>query len=231
MKTIIYTTLFLLAGNASAQTCNFVIPPHVPVPGGGSYHIYSNTTINDQDGSTYYICAGLNVVVEYSAGCNYVLEDGVTLTLNDHEGDNIIAKGNCTVVDNTTEGVVINMEATSTFSKPNLPSAGVVFICGTMVYDYSVVGGSSPCSGAGIETPEVDQAFLLYPNPIEGNGVLNVGTDISEVHICDLTGRRVASYQDLSQSFITLDNLGTGIFVVRMKTVRGTQQSSRLVVK
>lgn len=230
MKSIIYTVALLISGNVSAQICSYTIAPHAEVGGIGNIHITSDTTIVSNDGSNFYICAGVTMVIDYSAGSNYELEDGVTLTINDHDGDNIAAKGNCTIVDNSTAGVAVTMEATSTFSKPNMPLGAALFTCANMVFDYTQVGGVSPCSFVGLETNQIDKDFTVYPNPINGSGELNFGIEANEVQLYDMTGRMVADYQNINSSSIEI-NLENGLFMVRATSVSGMIHSSRLIVQ
>jgi len=230
MKKIFYAAAFLISGNLSAQNCTQIVYPHVEVGGVGSIHILSDTTISDQDGSSYYICAGVSVIMNSSTGCNYMLEDGANLTINQHDGDNVIAKGNCTIIDNTDEGIVVTMEASSTFSKPSMPGAAVIITCPSVVFDYSQVGGSAPCQLASIESNSLNESFLVSPNPVNGSGILNLGMNASDVQFIDLTGRIVANYHDLNATSIKLD-LESGLFLVRAVSASGRLYTSRIIVE
>lgn len=229
MKRIFYATAILISGNVSAQVCNHTIWPHAEVGGVGNIHVMSDTTITDQDGSNYYICSGVSVTMNGSAGCNYQLEDGASLTINQHDGDNVVAKGNCTIIDNDTEALVVTCEATTTVSKPNAPLALVLLTCANMVFDYTQVGGASPCFVA-VETNTLDENFLISPNPVNGSGILSLGIEANNVQIFDLTGRGVANYHDLNASSIEL-NLEPGMFLVKAVSASGRMYSSRLIVE
>lgn len=230
MKSIFYFAAMLMIGNASAQMCNYIIAPHAEVGGVGNIHITSDTTILSNDGSNFYICSGVTMVINYSAGSNYELEDGVTLTINDHAGDNVAAKGNCTIIDNSVESIVVTKEASSTFSKPNMPLGAVIFTCANMVFDYAQVGGSSPCSTASLESDNELGKFNIYPNPLKGSTELNFGVEVSDIKIFDLTGRMVADYQNVNNTSFKLD-INSGVFFVQAILVSGLIRSSRLIVE
>jgi len=134
--------------------------------------------------------------VNGSSGCTYYLEDNCTLLIRDHDGDAVYAKGNCTITDSTMQGIIVNMEASSTFNKPLLPSAAVVFNCGTMVYDYSLVGGSAPCSSVTSVFDTEKNSFIAFPNPSTGLIHFNSNTVIQAIEIYDLTGSKVASFNN-----------------------------------
>lgn len=233
MKKIFYTLLILTsAQTAISQSCNSVIAPHAPSgSGGGNYHVYSDTTITDMNGSNYYICSGVTVTVTYSAGCSYQLEDNVTLTITDHEGDFIYAKGNCTIVDNSIEAIVVNMESTSTFSKPNNTPAGIVFTCSPMVFDYSAVGGSSPCTAGINNKSELNSDLKVFPNPVQGSGKVEITVPGERVQLFDLSGVLVAEYANPNENYIQLNDILTGVYFLIVESESGERLATRLVVE
>lgn len=233
MKKILLT--FLAAATfqvAIGQTCSTIIAPHAPSSGGGVYHVFSDTTINDQDGSTYYFCSGINVTVNYSAGCVYQLEDNVTLTITDQEGDAIYAKGNCTITDNSSESIIVNKEASSTFSKPNNTPMGIVFTCSPMTFDYSAVGGSSPClTSINENVLNKFEEITVYPNPVSSNGELRLGIEVNRVILRDLSGAKVVEYNNLTSDFIQLGNITSGFYLLVAESLSGQIYFSRLMVE
>lgn len=232
MNKILFAFLLISASqSANSQTCSSTIFPHAPSSSGGNYHVKSDTTINDPNGSNYYICSGVTVTVSYSAGCSYQLEDDVTLTIMDHEGDVIFAKGNCTITDNSSEAIVVNKESTSTFSKPNNTVMGFVYNCSPMVFDYSGVGGSSPCLASLSEESNANQSLKLFPNPIHGSGQLKIELLANKISIYTLSGVLVASYNNLEKNYIQLNNLVSGTYILVAETSLGERLTSRFLVE
>ena len=111
-----------------------------------------------------------------------------------------------------------------------MPLSAAIFTCATMVYDYTNVGGVSPCVILGINSNEVEEGFLLSPNPINSSGELNLGTTINDLQIFDITGRLVADYQNVNSSSVTLD-LQEAIFFVKATSASGLTYSTRLIAE
>lgn len=229
MKKVYFTLLMLISTYSIGQTCSQVIYPQAMQQGGSNVHVKSDTTINDSDGSNYYICAGLNVIVANSAGCNYQLENNVTLTINNHNGDVVFAKGNCTIIDNTIEGIVVNKEATSTFSKPNNTMAGIVYNCANMVFDYSQVGGSAPCQVASIDEELINNT--IFPNPIQESGLLHIGQNIENASIYNLSGSLIVNFNEIVNEKIKLYGIDKGIYILLLKSNSGQVLSIRLIIE
>ena len=75
MKTILPLLFLLCNFNFNAQlSCNQTIYPPENDPSGGIYHVHNDSTINDQNGGIYYICSGVHLTVDYSAGSLYQME-------------------------------------------------------------------------------------------------------------------------------------------------------------
>lgn len=233
MKTVLPIFLFLFANSFTyGQTCSSAVFPHAnPGGGGGNIHVYSDTTVNDPDGSNYYVCGGAHLTVTYSAGCSYQLEDNASLTIMDHEGDAVFAKGNCTIVDNSIQGIVVNMEATSTFSKPNNTMAGIVFTCSPMVFDYVAVGGTSPCLLSIEESTEEQYTFVVYPNPVNGSESITFDATINQLVIYSLSGTQLAVYEEIESNSIVLNDLQAGVYFAVGTSMDGTRYSTRFTVK
>jgi hypothetical protein len=221
MIKLIAITLLTLPLCGFAQICNHTIPSPATVPGGGVYHVSSDSTIDDQDGSIYYLCSGVHLTVDGSAGCTYYLEDSCQITIKAHNGDVVNAKGYCTIIDSTSQSIVVNKEVTSTFSKPFMPSLGIVFTCSPMVYDYSLVGGSSPCANS-TSINDYDLDFVsLYPNPTNQYFSIDLGENHQslKVTITDISGRLVQSenYANLHLLNFRLDE-PAGVYLLMIES-------------
>lgn len=206
MKKIIALLLIVSSLSGFAQVCTHTIPSPNSIPGGGIYHVSNDSTINDQDGSIYYLCSGVHLTVEGSAGCTYYLEDNCQLTIKAHDGDIVNAKGYCTIIDSSSQSIVVNKEVSSTFLKPFMPSLGIVFTCSSMVYDYSLVGGSSPCSQTTGVNDFIKASISLYPNPTDENFSIDLGEKYQtlSVTIIDMSGRIIHSNIYNDRQFLNL---------------------------
>jgi len=230
MKQIYYLIFALLLSNsASSQICNVTVYPHVVSQGVGSFHILSDTTMPFNDGSDFYVCAGVHLTMAGSAGSNYMLEAGAQLTLLDHDGDNVFAKPNCIITDYSTTTLVVTSEGTVTISKPNDAFNYVSLTCPSMFYDYQLVGGSSPCN-LGIHESN-KESLNMFPNPLESTGVLNFGVKLEQIEIYDLTGRLLIKDSDLNSTSISLDGLNKGVFFIRAISDNGQLYTEQLIIE
>lgn len=231
MKKILLLTCLSFAGYSQAQQCNQPIFPHIPSSGGGSYHILSDTTINDPNGANYYVCGGVTLTMTNTSGSNYQLEAGATLIINQHDGCNIIAKENCSITDYSTESLTVTKEASTTVSKPNAPQAVVIFTCAEVTFDYSQVGGSSPCgSVAGLNESNTEE-LRIFPNPITAGETIKFSASMEVVKIYDASGRLVRSVEMNGKSELETVVLEKGFYLIRGTSINGTQIEQRLIVQ
>ncbi len=213
----------------SAQVCNHLIPVHAVSQGVGSFHITSDATMPHNSGSNFYVCAGVHLTIEGSDGCNYYLEDGAMLTIQDHDGDNVFAKGNCTIVDQSTSTLVVTSEASTTISKPNDPFNFVQLTCASMVYDYSLVGGSAPCNLSLDE--EVSQTLEVYPNPVMQGHTIHFNESVASVSLVDLSCREVLNIAALNSNELVISDVNPGLYIISIRREDGVLATSRLEVR
>lgn len=171
------------------------------------YHIYNDSTINDLDGSAYYICSGVQVIVEASAGSIYYMEDNSEIIILSQSGDVVNAKANCVIIDSTSQNIIVNKEASSTFLKPFMTSLGIVFTCEPMLFDYSLIGGTSPCNIINDISHLQNENLTLYPNPTNGNFTVDLGERYSSISttITDLTGKAIWSSKFYERKVLNLN--------------------------
>ncbi len=217
----------LFSGFSYSQNCSQVVYPNMPP---NNNHIYTNMTVTDSAGGNYYVCSGVTLTMTYSAGCNYQLEDNATLIIQDHEGDNVVAKGNCTITDYSTTMIVVSMESTSTLSKPNDPFNYVVFNCNPTVFDYSMVGGSSPCS-LDVSENEIKTKLLPHPNPVERDGSITINVSSVKAEIYNTSGKLLSSYNTTGKDHIELTGLESGTYLLVVTLNDGNRINSKIVVK
>ena len=228
------TLLFIILGMSGltyAQQCSQPVFPHVPGQSGGNYHIFSDTTINDPNGSNYYVCGGVTLTMSYSAGCNYQLEAGANLIIQDHAGDNVLAKGNCSITDNSTENIVITKEASTTVSKPNAPLSAIVFTCSTVTFDYSPVGGSSPCGSVAGINENSDSSIRIFPNPVNTGTAVQFSEPMKSVVLYDASGRLIFSLENDGITELSTSGLQQGLYLIRGTSIHGTLIEQRITVR
>lgn len=229
MKTLFASLLALLPLSLSAQLCNHVIPIHAVSQGTGSFHITSDVTMPFNDGSNFYVCAGVHLTIEGSAGCNYYLEEGAMLTIEDQDGDNVFAKGNCVITDLSTETLVVTSESSTTISKPNAPFNLVQLTCTNMVYDYQLVGGSAPCS---LDLEEESQENVqVYPNPATNGQEIHFSATIAALTITDFSGRIVRKEVDINDEKLVIETIEAGTYLLHVVKADGTNATTRLQIQ
>lgn len=89
----------------------------------------------------------------------------------------------------------------------------------TMVIDLS-----------GLEKLNEDSHIRLFPNPCHGTLNVDLQGDIAIMHLFSITGQLLLNRQILSKEAITLDNIGTGTYVVQIMTESGTIKHEKLVI-
>jgi len=232
MKSILPLLFILFTFNSTAQQfCNQVVPPAVGNSTGGVFHVHNDSTITNGDGLLFYICSGAHLTVNSSTGNVYLMEDNSLLTINAHDGDAVFAKGNCTIIDNTTENIVVNKEASSTFSKPNMPAAGIIYTCPAMVFDYSMVGGSSPCSQINGLNEYQKKTLISYPNPIENGGSLFFSEEISDLKLYNLNGKLVFESLNIENDNIQLPKLTAGLYIAKVSSIKGMETQVKINIQ
>ena len=232
MKTILPLLFAFISFTINAQqSCNQIIPPAFGNTTGGAFHVHNDSTINNGDGLIFYICSGVHLTVNASAGNIYMMENNSQLTINDHNGDGVFAKGNCTIIDNTIENIIVNKEASSTFFKPNMPSAALVFTCSAMVYDYSMVGGSSPC-GQINNINEIDSEQLkIYPNPANRGESIFFNNEILSLRLFNVNGELVFEALNINTNNMQLPELKAGLYIARMSSLTGKEEQLKINIQ
>lgn len=218
--------LFVFASVEMTAQCNQTI-----FPSPGMIQISSNATINDTDGNAYWICQGLTVNVTASAGCTYMLEENVTLNVIDTDGDQVFAKSGCTI-NNSSSGLVGIAANPSTISFTNT-GGGTTLInitCTAVTYNYSMVGGGSPCNVLAIEEEKTDEV-RLFPNPVATNGVLKIESDqeIKSIQLVNLLGETIL-VSKITDNGLNLQGITSGTYFVRIE-FSGSVLTEKIIVE
>lgn len=82
----------------------------------------------------------------------------------------------------------------------------------------------------GVESYTEKKDFDVYPNPAN-NYIVVDGDDIQEVEIYDMMGRKVVSSEMQSSSVIEIDNLSSGIYMIRSIDVNNNVSTKKFIKK
>ena len=82
----------------------------------------------------------------------------------------------------------------------------------------------------GVESYTEKKDFDVYPNPAN-NYIVVDGDDIQEVEIYDMMGRKVISSEMQSSSVIEIDNLSSGIYMIRSIDVNNNVSTKKFIKK
>jgi len=70
--------------------------------------------------------------------------------------------------------------------------------------------------------------ILVYPNPVQAGEQINLGANVEQFDLIDMSGRLMSS---ANTSFIDTEMLGKGIYILRIFTKNGNIQTQKLIVK
>ena len=113
-----------------------------------------------------------------------------------------------------------------------MPSLGIVFTCNPMVYDYSLVGGSSPCSQTTGVNDFSKTSISVYPNPSDGNFSIDLGENYQTLSLTikDMSGRIIQSSNYYDRQLLNLKLDGpAGIYFLMI--VSGDKRSTIRLIK
>ncbi|MDG2153165.1 MAG: T9SS type A sorting domain-containing protein [Crocinitomicaceae bacterium] len=211
MKTLLLILFFGLTSACYSQNCSQLIPPAVNIPEGGIYHIFENSNINDSVGSIYYLCPGVHLTIASSGGCVIYMEQGSQLTIINSDGDVIYAKGGCTITDISMQSNIISMESSSSYT-----GNGIVLLCPSVDYDYSMVGGSSPCGGTNNLNDELKKEILMFPNPLQSGENLSFNETIQSLELYNLKGHLLYQVNGIGTKSLKLPTLSSGMYIANV---------------
>jgi len=210
----IFTLLFVIGSiQTFAQNgfiCTFMIPMSP-----GHIKITSDQTINGI-GIVYWICDGVNVTVASSVGSMFVLEQYATLTINDSDGDEVYAKNNCVVTNNSSADIGITLNpATVTVNNTGSGSITTTASCGAVVYNYSMVGGTSGCAPLTSVNEQFTSEFSIYPNPASQQFTIE-GISNMPYYVFDLLGNIVQTGITQQKTVVNCQGMNRGVYFVKV---------------
>lgn len=227
-QTLLYAAFIAVSFSGWSQCSPMVYPEPAFA------HITSDTTIANAEGG-YWICAGLQVTINGSAGSAYYLEEDVTLLITATNGDQVFAKPGCSVTNSSDDDINI----TANFSTINVSNTGSgmsvqIQNCANLVYDYTLVGGSGgPCA---VNTAAIDSQSLpagaCYPNPVTaGNNVfVSFPFEMSpEACIYDASGKLLHTVM-INNHSISTEGMKPGTYFLQVSAQDGYSHRVRLIV-
>lgn len=227
-QTLLYAGFVLLSFSGWSQ-CNPMIYPEPAFT-----FITSDTTIADADGG-YWICAGLNITINGSAGSAYHLEEDVTLLITATDGDQVYAKPGCSIT-NSSDGEINIIANQSSITVSNTGSGMSVQIlnCPNLTYDYQLVGGSGgPCA---VNIAAVDAHILpagaVYPNPVDAGNTLLLSLPFeapTEAALHDASGKFL-QLVSIDNQRISTEAMLPGTYFLRLTAQDGFTHSIRLMI-
>jgi len=227
MKKLFLTLLVIVVGiKISEAQCTVNI---FPIP--GHVQITTSQTIA-ATGTVYWVCEGVTLTVSSSPGSAFLLEKNATIIFNGGSGDQVSAKDNCVITNNSNDdvGVICNL---ATITMNNLGSGTLVvdFSCNPVIFDYSLLpGGAGTCGATGIYEESNNADLSFYPNPVKsGNEVFFALPNNAEIKgLYDITGRNVGIKKNSNSSFSTV-GLKAGFYFVKIKQGEFFKESSFII--
>lgn len=226
MKKITILLTAILACVGGQAQCTFMLGPF-------TYTQITNSTTLNATGTNYWICGGLTVTIASSQGDNYVCENNVTLNIIHSAGDNVYAKPGCTINNSSTQSISVICDS-STVTLNNTGSGNIhVIQCATVMYDYSLIGGSGACAHAGVEENQLN-AMMLYPNPFSTQTTFHTDKILKDatLTVYNFFGQSVKQIKNISGQAITLhlDNLISGQYFIRLTQDNKVIATEKLVM-
>lgn len=190
----------------------------IPVPHSPGHVQISNNQAIGAVGLYYWVCAGITLDVNSSTGSVFLLEEGAILNIHDTDGDQVYAKPNSTVNNNSDESInVISNVATVTLNNNSSGSMVTAIQCGAVTFDYQFVGGGAGCMSGGTTVVEAREqpGLKIYPVPcVQGQPLLiSSGRPYQSVQIYDLQGQLVKEYSG-EQKVLSTQDMDAGVYVV-----------------
>ena len=85
----------------------------------------------------------------------------------------------------------------------------------------------------GLTIDELDAIQLsIYPNPVKANGQLFISDDsnISSIRLIDFSGRVVQQWSEV-KGFINLDQAVTGVYLLSIQTLNGSEVTKKVIIE
>jgi hypothetical protein len=92
------------------------------------------------------------------------------------------------------------------------------------------VFGNQPSTLSSEDFNAFKTEISIYPNPVKNSFALN--QTVNSIEIYTITGQLVANYNSISANQeINVENLGTGIYLVKIKDIQNVYQTKKIVVE
>jgi hypothetical protein len=173
----------------------------------------SGTSVAKIDGSGTLVLPGNN---SYANVIRYHLEDSASATT---------LFGQVSLVRNWYEYYDYTISKLPIFISINLNITTPL----TDISSSLLLSRNQPTSIAGINENELSN-IQIYPNPVKNSFALN--QTVNGIEIYTITGQLVENYNSISANQeINVENLGTGIYLVKIKDIHNVYQTKKIVVE
>lgn len=82
----------------------------------------------------------------------------------------------------------------------------------------------------GINEPENDPEFVLFPNPLADNLTIKLKTnELIEIHLFDISGRKILSLSFTNSATINTSHLSKGIYIYEVRSKNGVIKKGKVV--
>lgn len=183
--------------------------------------ISSNQTIDESisDGNQIWVCEGVTLTVTGSVGNQFLLEENVNLIFNGTDGDDVYAKANCSVTNNSDQEIVVTTVASTTTSN----GGNIVrFNCSTINYDYSFAPASNCVTTTGVDENNVSS--IVVSTEEDAITIQSPNTEIEEVWVYSTDGRLLL-HKDSGDRTKIANPDSASLKVVRIKLAGGAELS------
>lgn len=178
-------------------------------------------------------------------GDHIMSTDGSNLKQRIHIFDNTLASNQLKNV-----VVIANFDTSNTTINPNFPTTGYTYpmtwydlmdnnnpvpiSSATAVMTINAgkfrVFGNQPSTLSSEDFNAFKPEISIYPNPVKDSFALN--QTVNSIEIYTITGQLVANYDSISANQeINVENLGAGIYLVKIKDIHNVYQTKKIVVE
>ncbi len=178
-------------------------------------------------------------------GDHIMSTDGSNLKQRIHIFDNTLASNQLKYV-----VVLANFDTSNATINPNFPTTGYTYpmtwydlmdnnnpipiSSATAVMTINAgkfrVFGNQPSTLSSEDFNAFKPEISIYPNPVKNSFALN--QTVNSIEIYTITGQLVANYDSISANQeINVENLGTGIYLVKIKDIFNVYQTKKIVVE
>lgn len=200
-------------------TCN----PQIP----SSVHVIKSGEERDGENTAILVCPGAVYRTNMRSGKEVYIETGGTFILDYIGGSTAFATKGSVAQFNYNYGAAIYEEAASVTGKANTK-----ILCPSVTFDYSLVKCkcNDDCGIAGVNANITTPRLSLFPNPTQGNVVINGADEKFSLAIYNAQGNFI-SEKVFNSSSLNLSDLFEGFYIVKITDGHGVRSEKLIISK